>query len=287
MILEHIQFDLFNKKTFEKMIIVPPLKMHDTFQNEACFLYMINGEQEINSVGEHWRLNSQESVLMKCGIHFSEWLKGNKSDKCEAIAVHLYPEILKKIYEKEYPNFILNPSNTQRGASSNKIVNDELIYQYIVSMQFYFNNPSLVSEELLVLKLKELMILLTKTKNAPSIQTLFTKLFSPGEYNFKEIIDAHILSNLTIEELSQLTNLSVSSFKREFKRIFKDSPAHYFKYKKIERAKNLLTMSYQRIGDIAFECGFNDQAHFAKSFHTVTGVSPSRFRMNHNDKILS
>jgi len=285
MILEHIQFDLFKKKIFEKMVIVPPLKMHDTFQNEACFLYMINGEQEINSVSEHWRLNSKEAVLMKCGIHFSEWLKSNRTDKCEAIAVHLYPDVIKKIYEKEFPDFILNAKIKE--VASNKIVNDELIYQYIASMQFYFNNPSLVSEELLVLKLKELILLLTKTENVSSIQTLFAGLFSKREYNFKEIIEAHILSNLTMEELAMLTNLSISSFKREFKRIFKDSPAHYFKSKKIEKAKKLLTITDHRIGDIAFECGFKDQAHFTRLFRAVTGVSPSQFRMNHNGKFLS
>lgn len=285
MILEHIQFDLFKKKIFEKMVIVPPLKMHDTFQNEACFLYMINGEQEINSVSEHWRLNSKEAVLMKCGIHFSEWLKSNRTDKCEAIAVHLYPDVIKKIYEKEFPDFILNAKIKE--VASNKIVNDELVYQYIASMQFYFNNPSLVSEELLVLKLKELILLLTKTENVSSIQTLFAGLFSQREYNFKEIIEAHILSNLSMEELAMLTNLSISSFKREFKRIFNDSPAHYFKSKKIEKAKKLLTITDHRIGDIAFECGFNDQAHFTRLFHAVTGVSPSQYRMNHNGKFLS
>jgi AraC-like DNA-binding protein len=261
--------------------------MYDTFENEACFLYMISGEQEINSTIEHWRLNSKEAVLMKCGIHFSEWLKSSKSEKCEAIAIHLHPDVLKKIYEKELPAFINKSKSIKNDFSKNKIVNDELIYNYIASMQFYFNNPSLVSDELLVLKLKELILLLTKTENALSIQHLLDRLFTPREYDFKEIIEAHITSNLTVEELGKLTNTSVSSFKREFKKIFKDSPAQYFKNKKLERAIGLLSLTDNRIGDIAYECGFNDQAHFSRSFLTKFSVTPSKFRMNQKSKSLS
>jgi len=287
MILEHIQFDLFEKKIFEKIVLTPPLKMQEMMQNEACFMYMINGEQEINSSIEHWRLNSKEAVLMKCGLHFSEWLATAASDKCETIVVHLYHDVLKKIYEKELPGFIFNSAPVINETRSDKIVNDELIYHYIASMQFYFNNPTLVSDDLLVLKLKELILLLTKTENAASIQHLFAKLFTPREYTFKEVVDAHVTSNLSIEEMAQLTNLSVSSFKREFKKIFFDSPAHYIKSKRVERAAEMLLLSDKRISDIAFECGFNDQAHFSKSFQIKYGVTPSQFRMNQKNKSLT
>lgn len=285
MIVEHIKFDLYQKKIFEKMVIVPPLKMHEMLENEACFMYLVSGEQEINSTTEHWRLNAKEAVLMKCGAHFAEWLKTSKTDQCEAIAIHLYPDVLKKIYEKELPAFIVGTASSKTEITS-KIINDELIYNYIASMQFYFNNPTLVSDELLVLKLKELILLLTKTENASSIQHLFTRLFTPREFSFKEIIEAHTLSNLTINDLAKLTNMSVSSFKRVFKSIFNDSPAHYFLNKKVEHSAELLAISDQRISDIAFDCGFNDQSHFSKSFQKKFGISPSQYRLNQKNKIL-
>jgi AraC-like DNA-binding protein len=287
MIIENIKFNLFQKKIFEKMIIVPPLKLYDTFQNEACFLYMVSGKQEINAKDEHWRLNAKEAVLMNCGLHFSEWLKSSNSEKCEAIAIHLYPDILKKIYEKEFPLFILNAKARNEETTKTKIVNDEFIFNYIKSMQFYFNNPSIVSDELLILKLKELIILLLQTENISSIQSLFVRLFAPRDYNFKEIINKHLLSNLTIDELAQLTNLSVSSFKREFKRLYNDSPAKLFKDHKLNHASNLLRLTDKRIGDIAYECGFNDQSHFTKSFLSKFGVTPSVFRLNQKSQSLN
>ncbi len=61
----------------------------------------------------------------------------------------------------------------------------------------------------------------------------------------------------------QLANLSLSSFKREFRRVFNDSPARYLKHKKLERARQLLEKTYRRIKEIAFECGFEDFPHFA------------------------
>lgn len=119
MIIDHIQFDLYQKKVFERMVAVPPLKIKEMFDNEACFLYMISGEQEVNSPVEHRRLNSREAVLMKCGMHFSELLKSEKTEHYEAIAVHLYPEVLKKIYDKEFPEFITSTQANLKKPESN------------------------------------------------------------------------------------------------------------------------------------------------------------------------
>jgi AraC-like DNA-binding protein len=113
---------------------------------------------------------------------------------------------------------------------------------------------------------------------------VISSLFSPKEHSFKEIIDAHVFSNLSVEELAQLASLSVSSFKREFSRIYGDSPAHYLKKKKLQRAEELLLVSELRISDIAFDCGFNEVAHFSKSFKEKHGVSPTTYRLSQKGK---
>jgi len=44
--------------------------------------------------------------------------------------------------------------------------------KYMDSIIFYFENPGMVSEDLLVLKLKELILLLNETKNAPLVKQI-------------------------------------------------------------------------------------------------------------------
>ena len=192
--------------------------------------------------------------------------------------VTFYPEILKKIYDRELPLLLQTPKNVVSNKSSEKINNDFLIQKYIEGLLFYFENPSLINEDILVLKVKEIILLLSQTQNSESVQLILSQLFSPSTYTFKQIIEANLFSQLSVEELAQQHNLSVSSFKREFVKIYQDTPANYIKTKKLEKAAQLLEVSDQRINEIAFDCGFNDLANFTKSFAVKYSVSPTNYR---------
>ena len=135
-----------------------------------------------------------------------------------------------------------------------------------------------MSDELLKLKIKELLLLLSKTDNVGIIKTLLAGMFDPLEINFKEVIEANIYNNLSVQDLAELTNLSLSSFKREFEKHFSSSPAKYIKRRKLEKATKLLKNTELRITDVAFDSGFNDLAHFSKSFQSEYGLAPSDYR---------
>lgn len=253
--------------------------------NEACFLYVLDGKYDSISEKEQLKLHAHESVLMKCGSYLSEMYTTGDSQKYEAIAVHFYPDILQKVYDHEIPAF-LKPQNSTSNMSMGKINSNILIHKYIESILFYFDNQQLVNEEILILKLKEIILLLNQTKNAPNIRNVLSNLFNPTTYTFREIVEAHVYSNISTSELAHLTNRSLSSFKREFEKIYNSSPAAYIKDKKLERAARYLKSSELRTSNIAYDCGFSDAAHFSKSFKKKYGVSPSIYRVNQIDKSM-
>lgn len=287
MILDYKRFDLYDKVIFEKAVMMPPFKPPGNMPNEACFLYVLNGEQQTVSPTNKIKLKSKDAILMKCGMYFTEWLSSDEYEQCEAIAVHLYPEVLKEIYKNEIPDFVTQYKKIENSSSMYKVSGDELIDNYIQSLVFYFKNPALVDDELVKIKLKELILLLIKTEKAPSVMEVICGLFSPKTYGFREIIASNIYSSINIEELAQFTNLSVSSFKREFEKIFNEAPARYIKNKKLEKAIALLENTEQRISEIAYDCGFNDIAHFSKSFQDKYNNSPTNFRKNQKEKSLN
>lgn len=286
MVLEHKRFDMYNKMIFEKVVLNPPFKVPNAMPNEACFLYVCEGQQRLSSAVQHTTLKSKDAVLMKCGMYFGEWLASSTYKQCEAIAVHLYPEVLKKVYEFEIPDFIRKYIKVSNQNAVHTIRDNVLIEQYIMSMRFYFENPQLVDDDLIKLKLKELILLLVKTEKAASIMEVISAMFSPVQYSFKEVIEANVFSNLSMDELAQLANLSPSSFKREFKKYYSDSPAHYFKTRKLEKATELLRLSDLRISEIATDCGFGDLSHFSKAFQEKYKISPSGYRLDQNTKSL-
>ena len=278
MILDHKKFDLFGKQFLQKVTLKAPFEFEFPVENRACFLFLLNGEIQYQSNEEDIDISTNHSLLLNCKHSGKKIHNLNTNKKGELVIVTFHPDILKKVYEKELPK-ILQPNNEISIQSSKKINNDFLIQKYIEGLLFYFENPILVNDEILVLKLKEIILLLSQTQDAETIQVILSQLFSPITYSFKQIIEANLFEHIGVEDLAQKTNLSVSSFKREFKKLYDDSPANYIRTKRLERAAELLLVSNERITDIAFDCGFNDLANFTKSFHDRYNVSPSNYRL--------
>ncbi|AXT60925.1 AraC family transcriptional regulator [Aquimarina sp. AD10] len=285
MVQDYKTIDLFGKLLFETIILKPPYKKPNLMPNEACFLYILKGEYDSISETERLRIEAEESLLMKCGNYTCNMLPSASSDTYQALAVHFYPDILLKIYENKLPDFLTQKLPLDIGMS--KLNSDILIRKYIEGILFYFQTPKLVTEEILILKLKEIILLLNQTKNAPAIRNILSNLFHPTSHSFREIIKAHFYENISLEELAILNNQSLSTFKREFKKIYNASPATYLRDKKLERSLKLLLSSNLRTTDIAYECGFSNVSHFSKSFKGKYGISPTAYKLTHLDKSLS
>jgi len=275
MILSHQKFDFGDKSLIEKINIQAPFRFSTNFQDEACFIYFSEGSTKINSTFEQIAINSQDSVLLKCGTYFSDLLKYSQADKYEIVVFHLYPDLLRKIYTNEIPAFI---KPFDKKSLIQKITTTEVISKFIESLYFYFDNPQLVNDDLLQLKIKELILLLLQTKNADSIVDLFSDLFTPRNLNLKEVVNSHLFSNLSITDLASLCNLSLSTFNRTFQGIFNTTPANYIKLKRLEKAKELLSKSSLTISEIAYNTCFVDVAHLSKSFKSAYNASPTEFR---------
>ena len=276
MIINHQHFKLNNKSVIEKILMKTPMKHSPVFQNEACFLYFKDGESIITSPNETVVINQEESVLLKCGNYFGDMIQKAPSGICEVFVIHLFPEMLKDIYKDEMPVFV--KQNIGK-VYAQRIVKHSVIKHFIDSLSFYFENPQLVTTELLQLKLKELVLLLLQTSNAKTVLDLFTNLFTPRKASIIEVTETHLYSKLTLEELATLASLSLSTFKREFKRYFKETPSNYIRGKRMQKASELLTISDYSVSEISYQIGYDDSSYFSRLFSKTYNVSPSQYRI--------
>ena len=208
---------------------------------------------------------------MKCGNYVTEIIDNENSQIIEAVSIHFHPEILEQLFNDTYSKNIWD-TVSNLDSQIIKLDSNQLFDLFVEGLMFYFQNPKLVDEEILKLKLKELILILTKTQNRQKLKSIFIDVFSPEIKSFKAIIEAQLFSGLTLSDLAYLTNKSLSTFKRDFKKYYHTTPSHYIKNRKLEKAAQLLHNSNLRITDIAFDCGFKTLAHFTKSFHQNTIV---------------
>ena len=284
MITDYRKIDLYGKTMIQKVVLQAPFEFAFPVSDYACFLFSLEGDMLFHVNEEQMLIPTNYSLLLNCLTTNKKISSPVAGGKNEIVIISFHPEILKKIYDREVPLLLQQPRNNVTNQSSEKINNDFLIQKYIEGVLFYFDNPTLVHDDMLVLKLQEIILLLSQTRNAETIQVILSQLFSPTTYTFKQIVEAHLFLQVGIEELAQKNNLSISSFKREFTKLYNDSPANYIKNKRLEKAAELLLASDERITNIAFDCGFNDLANFTKSFSDKYSVTPTKYRLRQANK---
>ena len=193
MILKYEDYKLNDKSVFERVTFSPPFKPSVTYENEACFIYSLSGSGMLYGGVKKQQINSRESFLMKCGSFLNHWQSSDEGCPSEIIAIHITPDILTKIYADKIPSFLAS-SNRYPKDVFQKISQHRIIDEFIKGLVFYFDNPVLINEELLVLKLKELILLLYNV-NYQGTRELLASLFNPVELTFKSIIQAQLFEN--------------------------------------------------------------------------------------------
>ena len=250
----------------------------------ACFFYMTEGTMNSYDARGLHRIGAREAVMKQCGNYVQQYIAEGSALECEAIAVYLYPKLLKEIYKDEVHSFLKPESETPM---PKKLIGNKLIEQYMQNLSIYFDEPDTLDEELGILKLKELMLILLKSENHQDIRLLLSEIFAPVNIKFKEAIERNIFNALTLEQLAFLCNMSLSTFKRTFKKEFGESPARYIRNKRLEHAASLLLCSNNSIAHIAYDSGFQDATTFSTNFTEKFHISPSKYRLTQNRKELS
>ena len=94
----------------------------------------------------------------------------------------------------------------------------------------------------------------------------------------KDFIDKNFAKNPSVQEMSALSNMSVSGFAHYFKKVFGLSPGQYLIRLKIGAGQKLLIGSDKSITEISMELGYDNLSHFNSQFKKYVGASPQNYR---------
>lgn len=98
-----------------------------------------------------------------------------------------------------------------------------------------------------------------------------------------EYVDENFQHKLTLGELAEEENLSLSYLSHAFKDAMGISFQEYLKHKRFENASRLLQSSEMNLLDISIASGFSDVRYMMKAFSEIAGCSPTEYRRNFRD----
>lgn len=93
-----------------------------------------------------------------------------------------------------------------------------------------------------------------------------------------DFIEAHLLDDPSITELSQECGVSPGYFARAFRAAIGMTPHQWIIRRRIARAKDGMLSSTDSLAEVALNCGFVDQSHFGRCFAKLEGTSPGHWR---------
>ena len=170
---------------------------------------------------------------------------------------------------------------------------------YINVMNTLFKNcivsgpPTDESLALFVDSLDELDALFTPEKLRANLEKIVDFLISQNEAvngnkrhwligNILNHIETQFANPITMKDVANHFFLNPSYFCKLFKEETGVTFTHYLTKLRIEKAKDLLSNSAQKLYDVAAAVGYSNVQYFSTIFKEVAGVTPSQYRNDHH-----
>ncbi|WP_162276891.1 helix-turn-helix domain-containing protein [Mucilaginibacter pedocola] len=150
---------------------------------------------------------------------------------------------------------------------------DGYIGEYVNSLKTLICRGQKLSPELAVIKVNELLTALCDLHPG-----LLVSLFSgQRDLSLMNLIEQNLLKELSLEELAFLANRSVSSFKRDFMKMYGVPPQQYIRGRKLEIAGKEL-LKGKSASELYLDYGYQHLSNFNTAFKRKFGVTPSAYR---------
>lgn len=100
----------------------------------------------------------------------------------------------------------------------------------------------------------------------------------------KQLIRSNFDNELfDVNELARQAHLSVSQLNRKLNKHLHQSAGQLIWEMKMDYATQLLSQDEAAIGEVAYEVGYKNQAHFCRSFKRRFACTPSAFKARKSD----
>jgi transcriptional regulator GlxA family with amidase domain len=100
-------------------------------------------------------------------------------------------------------------------------------------------------------------------------------------------IEQHYSTDLTIDEVSALSNTGKRNFIRRFKAATNNTPIEYLQRVRIEAAKKILEDKDWLLDEVMNKTGYKDIKTFRTIFKRMTGLSPHEYRKKYSRNIAA
>lgn len=250
-----------------------PIHFHPEY--ELNFIYKGKGVRRI--IGDHTaEITDVELVLAGPNLIHGWELNNCTCKEIYEITVHIQQDLLQeKMLSRRIFKSIKDMFNRSRHGilfsheTTMKIMPRLMLLPKLHGIQYFLEFISILHD-------------LSCSENQTLLSTQFSEVndFQNSERIKKvyEYIQENFHRKIGLEEISQLVNMSPVTFNRFIKKRTSKTFITYVNDTRISYAARYLIESEKSIGEIGYECGFNNIANFNRIFKKSKNCTPSEYR---------
>ncbi len=254
-----------------------PWHFHDEY--EIVMVYKSKGKRFIGNniaVFDNINLVLLGPFLPHVYLNTPDYYKQHKNQYAESIVIHFSKEFL----SKEYFN-----------SNEMKPLND-LLKKSVQGIEFTGTVKNAVAKKLKSIINKKglekltiflsILNLLTKEKKYNLLSTTPFTDNKQGDHEQMDTVLKYIMNNyqkpITLHEVANCTNMSISAFCNFFKKRTQKTFIQYVNEVRITTACNLIIENELNYSQICYECGFSSITNFNRQFKKLMKKSPSQYK---------
>lgn len=245
--------------------------------NTNCITLLLTGKKHVVAGDQHVFYDNKSCLLFKTGNYLSTEISCD-GKPYHSLLIFFNDEVLHECKHK-YSHLLSGEKTDSPGNSYIYIPSDEYIENF-KSSAMHAMEKGTFSSSLQLLKFEEIMLYLLE-RQGRRVLDFFDKSLSYHEISaFKSVVEANILSNISIEELAFLCAMSKSTFKRRFAEVYGKSPGQWQMEKRLDHSAFLLSVKKLNPSEVYQEVGFSNLSSFIHSFKKKFGLTPKQYQLD-------
>ncbi|WP_292009893.1 AraC family transcriptional regulator [Chryseobacterium sp.] len=199
--------------------------------------------------------------------------KPPENGEFKIISIYLDQEMLQKLSKE----LNLKAEKTTGIPDTLITIDPHPLYQSFVDSLFVYLQLSEEEQSVLMeTKVREAVQIMLKLN--PELKNVLFDFSDPGKIDIESFMLKNFRFNVQLNRFAYLTGRSLSTFKRDFEKVFHTTPSRWLTQHRLKEAYYLIKEKGEKPSDVYVEVGFEDLSHFSHAFRKQFGVSPSMLR---------
>ena len=236
--------------------------------------FLRTGTKEVIGNDKTVQIGNEHFVIMKTGNCLMTEKISDSFKVYQSILLFFSDEEVLHFLEK-YNQF---SSNLNHHKSFYIFEYDNFVQNFVDSLEQVLKLPKKIQTKILKNKFEELMLYLIHQHNADFLNSLVQNVDDKIS-RLTNIAENNKHKKLNLEELAFLCNMSVSTFKRAFFKIYQSTPMKWFNEQRLNHIAFMLKTNRNRPIELYEEAGYENFSNFVQAFKKKFGMTPKQYQI--------